>query len=341
MWLSLLLALLLSSVRWRRLPRLLCKTEGADAQSALGYLAVSASVCQHSSSLSYGPGVPMTPLLRMVQAFGVLLGTLGLGFCAWGRVGSLFRGVTSGILYQVCQSLGGSEFLFWACLVFSVGGVLAGVGWWHARAACLGLSPSGPARALVPCRWVCRCRVPGPVHGWRRRWQGCCLRRTRSVSGRDPVGAGDPVLSPSPGLNRLCRGGGMSEKDLLTSLQALLTKFCDPCDGPRNPGKSSGNSTSSPGKGKGKFKGKTAGDVSGSGKGIIRSFPGGTSGKGTTKSTYKKDSPGTNGEEALLSALMRLVERSSKTQGTGLLQRLHSLPKVRAWPKSGELKRNR
>jgi len=35
MWLSLLLALLLSSVRWRRLPRLLCKTESADAQSAL------------------------------------------------------------------------------------------------------------------------------------------------------------------------------------------------------------------------------------------------------------------------------------------------------------------
>ena len=267
----------------------------------------------------------MTPLLRLVQAFGVLFGTLGLGFCAWGRVGSLFRGVTSGILSLVCQSLGGSEFLLWACFVFSVSGVLAGVGWWHARAVSLGLSPSGPARALVPCRWVGRCRVPGPGHGWRRRWHGYCLRRTRSVSGRVSVGAGDPDPSPSPGLNRLCRGGGMSEKDLLTSLQALLTKFCDPGDGPRNPASGSGNSSSTPGKGKGKFKGKTAGVVSGSGKGITRSFPGGTSGKGTTKGTYKKDSPGTNGEEALLSALMRLVERSSKTQGTGLLQRLHSL----------------
>lgn len=132
------------------------------------------------------------------------------------------------------------------------------------------------------------------------------------------------------------------------SLAAVLTKFCDPSDGPRNSGQSSGNSTSSPGKGKGKLKGKSTGDHSGSGKGITRSFPGGTNGKGTTKATPKKDSPGTNGEEALLSALMRLVERSSKTQGTGSQGCCNGftvwsmqLPKVRASPKSDELKRNR
>eukprot|EP00438_Fugacium_kawagutii_P020664 Skav217587 [mRNA] locus=scaffold3512:47194:50081:- [translate_table: standard] len=316
MWLSLLFALLLSSVRWRLLRMPLRSAESANALPALGCLAVSASVCERSSSLSFGPGVSVSPLSWVVGTLGVLFGSLSLGFSVWGWVGSFSLGVGPKVLDKVCLSLGGPLFLRWACLVYSVGALLAGVGWWAARDVGVRLRRFEATRALTPCRWVGCCRVPGSARGWRQRWRACCLLDPWSGYGRVPVGVRDPAPCLSPGLNRLVRGGGKSEQDLLTSLQTLLANFSNPSEAPRKPTQEQG---------KGKLKGKSVWDGSGKGKGTTQKSVGGMSGKGAAKGSPKQEAPAHAGDEALLSALMRLVERSSKNQGSGLLHRLQSL----------------
>lgn len=218
MWLSLLFALLPSLARWRLLRQPLCKVANANPFTALGCSAVSASVCKRSSSLSFSPSVSVSPLLWLVQALGVLFGTLSLGFCAWGRIVSFALAVAAGFLEKVCQSLGGPGFLCWACLFYSFGGFsLSGRVFWRLKAC------------LRAAGLVCSVSVPFPflaallgVSGWLGAGSGGIRHRVGRRAAK--------VLPAPPHSGSLRGGGGSQEQDLLKLFTEVLSKFAAPDD---------------------------------------------------------------------------------------------------------------
>ena len=157
-----------------------------------------------------------------------------------------------------------------------------------------------------PARLVGRVRVVGCRFGWKRR-----LSVRLHVSPGRQAALAPP---PSPPCNGSFRGGGGSmELDLLKGLTDLLNRF-DPTKDSQVEESGKGSFTPYP-KSKGGSKGKGQSTKSFSPKQSFYDQPG----KGS------KGGIGADENGALLDALKRLVERASRNNGTGLIQRLHDL----------------
>ena len=297
-------------------------------------LALNRGVSQHFGKVDYTKVSSLDMVMSFVWVLGGVFGfACVLASSAIASCGLFWGGV-----------VGGGSLACW--FGFACCGEFDGV----ITASCLGSVgrprvPRTVRRSQVPCRWVGRRRVSFPRKGWKGRLVSRVQHGPRGVP-RSSCGSPSPRHTP---LNALFRGGGggegSTEQDLLKGLQELLQKFNTSNEkkgGQAKKGK--GKPTDHATKGKGKTQSAPAtGDKLGKGKagkpqkGSVVSPSKGNLGnvsKGSTGGTSLEPPNTTTSEGALLGALRRLVERSGKNNGEGLLDRLTGLVQAASTGKS-------